>query len=293
MTWGRQDASRDYLIEVLGLGEEMVRRRAAAADACIDYYQSDEGSLRYAGSMAILAASCWTLTDTVTSRDRWRQATDMYSRLAHPYKQILSVCAGKVAYPAIADSPRTTLELSCRLLHLAWISVTAPQSSDSCKAEVDALNPLVERIGANISGQLLLPANYVYEFAASISHDWPEYGITTRIALAAKRILVRAAATVQSAQSDQYHWQRILPGFMPVEPEWLSIGRIVYEAVVRCSDSSEIIAEDLTDLENLPMRIAESMPPPDSADVPEMATPGPSGDSGDLSSLEQDDADRP
>jgi hypothetical protein len=291
MTWGRRDQHRDSILDVLGLGEEMVRQRAAAADACLDYYQPTDRGLRYAGSMAVLAASCWTLTDTVRSRERWRQAADIYSELTHPYSQILSVCAGNVAYPTAAYSLRTTLELSCRLLHLAWISVTIPQSSDSCRAEVDALSSFADRVGASFSGQLLLPANYVYDFSVAIVHDWPEYGVTARIAAAAKRILVRGTATVQSAQSDRYHWRRILPGFMPVEPEWLSIGRIVYEAVVRSSASSEIIAGDLTALENLPMQIADVMPPPGDTDITGPATSGPYGDSGDMLSMSEGETD--
>jgi hypothetical protein len=271
----------------------MVHRRAAAADACLDYYRSTERGLRYAGSMAVLAASCWTLMDTATSRDRWRQAADIYSELTHPYAQILSVCAGTAADSGAANSLRTASELSCRLLRLAWISITIPQASDSCKVEADSLHPLAECIGPSFSGQLLLPTSYVYDFSAAIIHDWPVYGVTTRIAAAARQILVRAAITVQSAQSDRYHWQRILPGFMPVEPEWLSIGRIIYEAVARSSDSGEIITEGLTDLEKLPMQIADFMPPPGSADAPEPATPGPHVDSGDLSSLEEDEVDRP
>ncbi len=270
----------------------MVRRRAAAADACLSFYQSADNGLLYAGSMAVLAASCWTLTDTVTSRDRWRQAADIYAGLAHPYAQILAVCAGNVAYPESADSSRTTLKVSCRLLRLAWISVTLPQAADSCRAEVDALTPFAERAGASFSGQMLLPAHYVHEFASAIVYDWPEYGINARISAAARRILIRAAVAVQSAQSDQYHWRRILPGFMPVEPEWLSMGRIVYEAVVRSNSSSEIISEGLTNVENLPMQIADFMPPPGRADGPEPAAPEPPEDSGRLPSGEEDEAGR-
>jgi hypothetical protein len=293
LSWQRRNAPHDSIIEILGLQEEMIHRRAGAADACLDYYHSTARGLRYAGSMAVLAASCWVLTDTVTSCDRWRRASDIYCEFSHPYAKILSVCAGDMARPSPADSPRTTLEFSCRLLSLAWISVTVPQSSDSCRAEVDALNPLAERLGSSVSGQLLLPAKYVYEFSAAIVHDWSEFGVTARISAAAKRILVRAAAIVQLAQTDRYHWRRILPGFMPVEPEWLCIGRIIYEALVRGSDSSEIITEGLTDLENLPMQIADVMPPPGSAHVLEPPTSGPYGDSGGVSSAGEDGADRP
>jgi hypothetical protein len=292
VTWGHRNVSRASILEVLGLEEEMVRRRAAAADACLGFYQSADNGLIYAGSMAVLAASCWTLTDTLTSRERWRQAADIYAGLAHPYAQILSVCAGNIAYPEAADSPRTTLRVSCRLLRLAWISVTVPQAADSCRAEVDALTPFAARAGATFSGQMLLPANYVHEFASTIVHDWSEYGINARISAATRRILIRAAVAVQSAQGDEYHWRRILPGFMPVEPEWLSIGRIVYEAVVRSNSSSEIISEGLTSIENLPMQIADFMLPPGRVDAHEPAAPEPPGDSERFPSREEDEAAR-
>lgn len=285
MTWGRQGVS---VVEVLGLKEDAVRRRSAAADAWLEYYRSTEKGLHFAGSMAVLGASCWVLTDTITSRDRWQEAANIYAELLHPYAEILSVCAGGAADAGTAALPTTAVGFSCRTLRLAWLSVTLPQLSDSCRAEMDALNPIAERLGARSSGQLLLPASYVYEFSTAIVHDWLEHGVTSRFAAAARRILAHAAVTVASAQRDRYHWRRILPGFMPVEPEWLSIGRITYEAVLRGGESSGIIADDLTDLENLPMHIADVMPPPDSIFTRKPATPAPNGDSGDRSSLDED-----
>lgn len=255
------DHSYNFL-EILNLEENRVRRRAAAADACFNYHNLMPDNSLLAATMSILAASCWLFIDTRASRDRWQQAATLYADLHHPYTHILHVCAGQSGGIDSASDPDDPLDFICRLLRLAWLSVTVPQQVDSCRTVINSYRPLVERFRSQSTGQLNLPVRYVYDFTATLIDEWPERGLTPKVAAKATSMFIRAGDTVREAQADQYHWQNIIPGFMPVEPEWLAMGRIAYEVVRRGSEDSATFTEDLTELDILPILIAANMPPP-------------------------------
>jgi hypothetical protein len=249
---------------VLGLEEEQVQRRAAAADACAAYHYATGRPDARAATMSVLGASCWVLIDQVEGARRWQTATERYAELAHPYADVLAVCAGLTEPETIPPlRSRTALALQCRLILLAWLPVVAPRHADTCGEELAQLSPLVDELDTRRPGQLGLPVRHVRHLAHALCDGWREHGLTLRAATAGQHVLRLAADTVRAARADRYHWRRLLPGFMPVEPEWLALGRVVYEASARAgADLGALVADTLDPLERLPLVIAELMPPP-------------------------------
>lgn len=263
-------------IRVLGLEEEFVQRRAAAAKACATYYRASHQPDLRAATMSVLDASCGVLMDSHASQPLWQVAYGLYADLGHPYADLLAVCAGLTDFEySLSRPPRTALALLCRLIALAWLTVATPRSGNNYGEELENLGPLVTSMGAPCPGQLGLPLHHVNQFASILSTDWLESGFTRRTAATAEHLLRRAADTVRAAQEDHYHWRRILPGFMPVEPEWLALGRIIHESLIRARvNLAEGSLPALDPLELLPLVIARRMPPPTQG-IGQPASPGP------------------
>ena len=77
------------------------------------------------------------------------------------------------------------------------------------------------------------------------------------------------------AMADQYHWQALATGVMPVEPELLAIGRIAHRTLAPWDeDTLSNLGIPRNSVERLPLWIARMLEePPDSAGSP----PGPEG----------------
>jgi hypothetical protein len=75
--------------------------------------------------------------------------------------------------------------------------------------------------------------------------------------------------------ADQYHWQALATGVMPVEPELLAIGRIAHRTLAPWDeDTLTNLGIPRDSVERMPLWIARALEePPDSATSP----PGPEG----------------
>lgn len=247
--------------QLLGLTEEQVLRRVSAAQACSSYHKGERADELRAATQAVLAASCSLLIDVTVSQGYWQNAADRYAHFEHPFAEVLSVCAGDRYDAGPSRVPRSPLALQCRFFLLAWLSITEPANISSCRDELQNLRELTERFQASVVGQLAIPVWYPFELARTLSNDEQGQEKTRSVGEALRRLLSRAGDAVRLAQSDRYHWQRIMPGFMPVEPEWLAIGRIGYQAIMSDNADFAAMTERLTKLEMLPLRLAAGMPP--------------------------------
>lgn len=263
MIWRQQVLSEDDPIAVLYLDRLDLERRLATAEACAVYYRAAHGPHLYGATMSVMAASCWTLVDATSSQRWWWDAREQYADLGHPYADLIAVCAGMAGLNLTEIQPmQSALALQCRILLLAWLSLTGPgrlSYRDELleRSEIPAANLATAR-----PGQLNLPTYHVQRFARFLSADLSKKGLSDRTVDAASYLLRCAADTVRAAQADRYHWCRILPGFMPVEPEWLAIGRIIYEAAARADIDFNAVAHYLDPLERVPLVLAGRMPPP-------------------------------
>jgi hypothetical protein len=269
-----ESAPADFILEILDLQDDQLRRRADAAEACFIYRAAGEPSL-CAASLSVLVASCSTLLDSASSRAHWLAAAKQYADIGHPYAEILAVCAGDSRRAPPADELRSPLALQCRLLRLAWLAITAPGQADFCRQELDEIRPGANRLQAERPGQLALPVGHTRDLAQSLVSDWRDAGLTAAVSSSIRRILRISADTVRAAQSDRLHWRRILPGFMPVEPEWLAVGRIAYEVITLAGLDEDVISPGLGELELLPLQIAAGLPPPSAGSGDDVFPPWP------------------
>lgn len=263
MIWDLEMGPEDDPVAVLGLDRERLERRLAAADACAVYYREARGSHLYGATMSVLAASCWTLIDTAVSQQWWRDAREHYAELRHPYADLIAVCAGLTELDLIEiRPPQTAFALQCRLLLLAWLSVVAPERATFYYEHLERSGPAVSDLATMCPGQLNLPIHHLQRFARVLYDDRGQPDISIHTTGTAEYLLRRAADTVRAAQADRYHWCRILPGFMPVEPEWLALGRVIYETTIRANADFGMVAQYLDPLERIPLVLAGRMPPP-------------------------------
>jgi hypothetical protein len=257
------DGLIDDPVAILGLDKKQLERRAAAAEACAAYHRAVHGPNVRTATMSVVAASCWAAIDSAASQRWWRSAHEQYADLRHPYAELITVCAGFSGREEIElRPPQNALALQCRLILLAWLSVVASEYAVSYRDGLEHLDAMTAEFAVMCPGQLGLPVRHVHLFARALCSDWGEQGLSPRAANAAEYLLRRAADAVRAAQADRFHWRRILPGFMPVEPEWLAVGRVIYEAAARFSSGLAMVTRFLDPLEQLPLVIAGRMPPP-------------------------------
>ena len=116
---------------------------------------------------------------------------------------------------------------------LAWLSVVTPEHAYYYYEQLEHSAMPSNQVAAMCPGQLDLPLYRIHDFARVLHDGRQQESLSARAVYTAEYLLRRAADTVRAAQADRYHWCRILPGFMPIEPEWLAVGRVIYEAATR------------------------------------------------------------
>jgi hypothetical protein len=253
----------DDPITVLGLSQLHLERRLAAAEACAVYHRTAYGSHLYGATMAVFTASCWTLIDARASQQWWWDAREQYADLGHPYADLLAVCAGMTELNLTEiRSPQSALSVQCRTLLLAWLSLVEPKHASHRNELLECSEMSAVNLAAARPGQLNLPTYHVQNFARLLYEDFRQQNLSDRTIDIARHLLRCAADKVRTAQADRYHWYRILPGFMPIEPEWLAVGRIVYEAANRTDVDFNAAMRYLDPLERIPLVLAGRMPPP-------------------------------
>jgi hypothetical protein len=256
-------ASEHDPLAILGLDQEQLERRLTSVEACAMYYRTAYGPHLYGATMTVLAASCWTLIDAPASQQWWFSAMEHYAELRHPYADLIAVCAGMTGLDQMEiQLPPTALALQCRILLLAWLSVVTPEDAPYYCEQLEHSAYPDSHVATMCPGQLNLPLYRLHYFARVLCDDLRQEKLSTHTVNTAGYLLRRAADTVRAAQADQYHWRRVLPGFMPVEPEWLAVGRIIYEAATRANIDCDDVAHYLDPLERIPLVLAGRMPPP-------------------------------
>ena len=124
------------------------------------------------------------------------------------------------------------------------------------------------------AGQLGVPVRLYLEFARGVGgairsgDSWP-------LARSLPQLLQRGTEPVRIAMADQYHWQALATGVMPVEPELLAIGRIAHRTLAPWDeDTLTNLGIPRNSVERMPLWIARMLEePPDSPSPP----PGPQG----------------
>ena len=219
--------------------------------------------------MKIRAAACWCLVSPARAPAAFSEARRLYQDLRHPFAIAVAICAGEQALPTVESRQSTAPDnRAYRALWLAW-SVASRMTA----ANIALATPAHDRDWFP-AGQLGVPVQLYLEFAQGVGRAIRS-GDSRQLARPLQQFLQRGTEPVRMAMADQYHWQALATGVMPVEPELLAIGRIAHRTLAPWDeDTLSNLGIPRNSVERLPLWIARMLEePPDSAGSP----PGPEG----------------
>ena len=217
-----------------------------------------------AATMKIRAAACWCLVSPARAPAVFSEASQLYEELGHPFAITVAICAGEQKLPLVESRQSTAPEdQAYRALWLAWSVASGKKAATATPA-----TPPHDRDWFP-AGQLEIPVRLYLDFSRdvrlAIRHTDPR-----RLVRSLPQLLQRGTEPVKMAMTDQYHWQRLMTGVMPVEPELLAIGRIAHRTLGSWDESTLTnLGIPPNSIERMPLWIARMLEkPPDSVGPP-------------------------
>ena len=248
----------------LNTRDVLVTARTADGYGSLLARTSEPGCKARAATMKIRAAACWCLVSPARAPAAFSEARRLYQDLGHPFAIAVAICAGERALPSVEPRESTAPEdRAYRALWLAWSVASRMTAASAAPA-----TPAHDRDWFPV-GQLGIPVQLYLEFARGVGHAIRSRD-SRQLTRSLPQLLQRGAEPVRMAMADQYHWQALATGVMPVEPELLAIGRIVHRALAPWDeDTLTTIGIPRNSIERMPLWIARMLDePPDSADPP-------------------------
>lgn len=200
--------------------------------------------------MKIRAAACWCLVSPARAPAAFAAATRLYERLGHPFAIAAAICAGEQRPPAVG--PRQPVPPDERAYGALWVAWGLASRTTSADAALRMLPRAADDREWFPAGQLEVPIRHYLEFARGVAVTLRS-GDPRGLAPSLPRLLQRATEPVRIAMADQYRWQALATGVMPVEPELLAIGRIAHRTLAPWDEDT------LTNL-GIPRNSVERMP---------------------------------
>lgn len=209
----------DAAIEALGLRADDLFLEGEVNAGYADALEASEAREAWPviASCRLIAASCWALADPRNARAAFRLAARTYRRLGLPYAVILAICAGERedagdVLPNEQASVSATPDVALEVL-LASTLLRADLGAHWYPPWIQVWDEwTVERIEHWRVGRLGLPLR-LYANALRRSEE-AHRGLVV--------LLERAAEEVRAAQADEYNWQQLRSGMLPLEPEILA-----------------------------------------------------------------------
>jgi len=253
-------------LAVLHLDPGDVRVTAHAADGygSLLARTSEPGHQVRAATMKIRAAACWCLVSPARAPAAFVAARQLYERLGHPFAIAAAICAGEQTPPAVSSrQPMTPDDQAYGALWLAWRLASQMTSADAARRMLAGSANDREWFPA---GQLEVPVRSYLEFARGVAGALRS-GDPRVLTRSLPQLLQRATEPVRMAMADQYRWQALATGVMPVEPELLAIGRIAHRTLAPWDeDTLTHLGIPRNSVERVPLWIARALdgPPPSS-----------------------------
>jgi hypothetical protein len=283
-------------LAVLRLDARDVRVTAHAADGygSLLARTSEPGHQARAATMKIRAAACWCLVSPPRAPAAFAAATRLYERMGHPFAIAAAICAGQQTPPERGSGrPMAPDDRAYDALRLAW-SLTSGMTPADAALEMLA-GPADDREWFP-AGQLEVPVRCYLEFARGVALALRS-GDSQVLRDSLPQLLQRATEPVRMAMADQYRWQALATGIMPVEPELLAIGRIAHRTLAPWDeDTLTHLGIPLNSIERMPLWIARMLEeaPPSSRPPGEHPLPrGPNGADAAAAARPQHDAPEP
>jgi hypothetical protein len=258
----------DQALKALHLSAEIVHSIAETADGYGNALHSrpvDQLNLLRAGTMKVLAGGCWALLGSDRADSAFAAATVAYERLGRPISKLTGICAGSLQVrPQVDDEQsRAATPLAYHALLTAWRLIHEAAPEPELAAVVERLAHTIERWDPRPSGQLGIPLYFYVELLVRIHAGQAQGDQSAQLNRLPARLLARAAEPVRAAMIDDFHWSRLQSGLMPVEPELLTIGRILH--LLLPHDWDERMLDDLgigEGVDRVPLWLARHMDPP-------------------------------
>jgi hypothetical protein len=243
-----------------------VRMTAQTADGYGTFLAStsEPGGKARAATMKIRAAACWCLVSPARAPAAFSEARELYQGLGHPFAIAAAICASEQALPPVEWRQSTALEdRAYRALWLAWSVASRKVAASAALA-----TPTSDREWLP-AGQLEIPVRLYLNFSRDVANAIRS-GDSRPLAWSLPQLLQRGTEPVKIAMADQYHWQALATGVMPVEPELLAIGRIAHRTLAPWNeDTLTNLGIPMNGIERMPLWIARMLEePPHSADPP-------------------------
>ena len=258
-------------LSVLGLNARDVRVTAQTADGYGSLLaQTSKPSYQArAATMKIRAAACWCLVSPTRAPATFSQARRLYEGLGHPFAIALAICAGEQALPSVGSRQSMAPDgLAYGALWHAW-SIASRMTT----AGAELVTPAYDRDWFP-AGQLGVPVRLYLEFARGVA-DAIGGENSGQLARSLPQLLQRGTEPVRMAMADQYHWEALATGVMPVEPELLAIGRIAHRTLAPWDEGTLTnLRIPRNSVERIPLWIARVLEEPPGSPSP---PPGPGG----------------
>lgn len=249
----------DRVLAILHLDARNVRVTAQAADGygSLLARTSEPGYQARAATMKIRAAACWCLVRPARAPAAFSEARLLYAGLRHPFATSAAICAGEQAPPEVGSPQAMAPEhRAYGTLWLAWRVASRMMAVDAALAML--ARPAHDRDWFP-AGQLEVPVRLYLEFAKDVALALRS-GDSWELARSLPPLLQRGTEPVRMAMADQYRWQALATGVMPVEPELLAIGRIAHRTLAPWDeDTLTHFGIPLDSVERTPLWIARML----------------------------------
>jgi hypothetical protein len=275
-------------------GDVRVTARAADGYGSLLAKTSEPGRQARAATMKIRAAACWCLVSPARAPAAFTAARSLYERLGHPFAIVAAVCAGEQARPAVETGQPTAPD--DRAYDALWLAWRLASRTPAAATELRMLAGPADDRDWFPAGQLEVPVRRYLEFARGVA-------IALRsqdpwiLARSLPQLLQRATEPVRMAMSDQYRWQALATGVMPVEPELLAIGRIAHRTLAPWDeDTLTKLGIPRNSVERTPLWIARALDEPPASPRPPRDRPpswGPNGAEAPAAARPRNDAPEP
>jgi len=250
------------VVEILQLDRERV---LASASATEDHAaRAETADIALASEWAV-AASLWSLLDPPRATEAFAHAAAAYAELRSPWAAVLAVCADvrRPSHLSEWEPDRPLFEHArpeAAVLSQLWPFAANAGDYDLAGA-LDTLASSAGRATARPVGRLRIPLEHYLALGWAMSRLNAQDGDLSKLQLATAAFLRRVDEFTRMAQVDSYHWARLRPGVLPVEPEAIAASAIVSLAsrTITGTLASEMLAPHVDSRELAPVLVAEAL----------------------------------
>lgn len=202
-----------------------------------------EERLYLAASGYLFGASYYSLLNPGIARIVFWTAAHVYDRLRMPYAAVMAICAADDSvvshrWREFVETPHRTANSSEAVARLLSAGLMLTENREAYSQQAFRIIEEGSRFPGLLVGNALIPIRLYHDLVLGIA-DTNRLGKaqSRTIAESTLRFMDRAAETIETAQADRFHWQRLQTSVLPVEPEFLATSMVVARSVKKLDTS--------------------------------------------------------